>query len=415
MKIYLLPPALIIFIGLGLATLTGCSGSATGNGASSGTTLPVTVNAPTVSSVAPSALAYATAATLTVTGSGFTSSSVVHIGSNVEQTTFVSATQLTATVPAGQLASGVPLTVVVSNGSTSSGSAVAVNVEVDNPVPSITSLNPSAVASGATGPTTISVTGIGFSSTSVVRLGGSPRVTTVLSPTQLSFVLTVADQATAQDVAITVANPAPGGGVTSNAIFAILSGVPSPVLESVSPTLFYSGSQNVRLTATGNNFTGQSVIQWNGTSIPTAFTGNPTALYGTVPAAFLASNGPAIITVFTSTAVVGLSSSITVSVAPPPVPVITSVSPVSIPIATDASLSVSGTGFSSTSSVQWNGVPVPTVYANPVFLTGSVPASQVNSLGDNQVTVITPGPGGGVSASFKVTVTPASMVASPVP
>jgi hypothetical protein len=46
------------------------------------------------------------ATALTVTGTGYTTSSTVHVGGVVELSTYVSATQLAAATPAGQLAQG---------------------------------------------------------------------------------------------------------------------------------------------------------------------------------------------------------------------------------------------------------------------------------------------------------------------
>src|ERR1700760_4929552 len=108
--------------------VAGCGGSG------SASTGPGTVT-PSVRSVSPtSVVAGSSATTLTVTGTGFTSTSVVQVGGVPEPTTFVSSTQLTAVVPTSQLQSGANLDVVVTNGAASS-SPGSVSLIVNNPAP----------------------------------------------------------------------------------------------------------------------------------------------------------------------------------------------------------------------------------------------------------------------------------------
>jgi 6-phosphogluconolactonase len=90
---------------------------------------------------------------------------------------------------------------------------------VPNPVPSITSITPSSANAGGAG-VTIMVNGEGFISSSTVNWNGSSRATTV-SGTQLTAAITAADIATMGAAQITVVNPAPGGGTSNPASFAI--------------------------------------------------------------------------------------------------------------------------------------------------------------------------------------------------
>jgi hypothetical protein len=74
-------------------------------------------------------------------------------------------------------------------------------------------------------------------------------------------------------------------------------------------------------------------------------------------------------------------------------------------------ITVNGTGFVSTSVVNWNGTPLSTLYVNFGQLQATVPDSDVASAGTASVTVTNPAPGGGTSnpASFTVT-TPTTSV-----
>ena len=60
-------------------------------------------------------------------------------------------------------------------------------------------------------------------------------------------------------------------------------------------------------------------------------------------------------------------------------------------------LSVSGTGFVSGATVDFNGAPLTTTFVDGKHLTGMVPAANVADAGTAVVTVVNPGPGGGAS------------------
>src|SRR5205823_10730333 len=69
--------------------------------------------------------------------------------------------------------------------------ATSGTVNVDNAVPTITSLNPSSVSAGS--PFTLTVNGTGFSSGSVAQLDGNARRTTFVSPTQVTAAIPASD------------------------------------------------------------------------------------------------------------------------------------------------------------------------------------------------------------------------------
>ena len=100
------------------------------------------------------------------------------------------------------------------------------------------------------------------------------------------------------------------------------------------------------------------------------------------------------------------SPTVTVAVGPNPVPVITSTAPTSAIVASGAfTLTVQGSGFVSSSVVRWNGSNRSTTYINSTELRAAIVAEDVASAGTAQLTVFSPGPGGGVSpgAPFSIT------------
>jgi hypothetical protein len=61
----------------------------------------------------------------------------------------------------------------------------------------------------------------------------------------------------------------------------------TPSLTSISPTSAPAGSPDVTLTINGNNFSSNSVVAWNGTSLASSFVSS-TQLTATIPASDIA-------------------------------------------------------------------------------------------------------------------------------
>ena len=144
-----------------------------------------------------------------------------------------------------------------------------------NPAPTLSGLSPaSATAGGAS--FTLTITGTNFLPNSTVTFGTDTSLTpTVVSATQLTVAVPAADIATAGAVAVTVTNPAPGGG-TASANFTVAQATPALVVTA-SPNPAALG-QSVTLTATltgGDAPTGTVQFQDGGASL-----GAPAALSG---------------------------------------------------------------------------------------------------------------------------------------
>ena len=482
-----------VFLALSLSAFLPFSllGCAAGNSGPGTTPTPPTVTAATITSIAPAAAPVGTAATtLTVNGTNFLSTSVVQVAGVSEATTYVSATQLQASVPASLLASAALLPVAVLNGSTTSV-ATPINLEVDNPAPAISSFNPATFASGsAAAPvtvagsgfvptssvqingsarpttyvsgtqltatltvadlaaatslslkvvnpapgggtsaassiavnnpapagltlspavgvvgapaTTITVGGTGLISSSVVNVNGNARVTTFVDATHLTFSLTAADQAAVATLAITVTNAAPGGGTSPAASLVVSLPTPTPVISSVTPSQLVISSSPATIQVVGTGFTTKSVVQWNGTSLTTGYAINGSTvvyLVATVPASLLNTATTASVTVSSPTANPSTSNAISVSVTNPPPPTITQITPNYGPIGVAAPIIVYGTGFNAASTISFNGSPITTTYTSSVSLTATIPASAISTPGNGSITVTTPAPGGGTTAA----------------
>ena len=102
------------------------------------------------------------------------------------------------------------------------------------------------------------------------------------------------------------------------------------------------------------------------------------------------------------------SPTVNVIVVPASVPVASSLSPSSaLAGAGGFPLTVNGSGFTTTSVVNWNGSPRATTFVSSTQLRAAIADADVASVGTAQVSVFTPAPGGGTSGSLTLTMVPA--------
>jgi hypothetical protein len=178
---------------------------------------------PSITSITPNPVAEGSAAfTLKVTGARFMTGSVVRVNGIARATTFVDSAQLTAMIPASDVARTGSLTIQVFNSEPGGGLSNSVILEVKkrNPVPRIESLSVEVVNAGEAG-FTLTVNGSNFARGASVRIRGVSSATTVsrsatfVSSRQLSVQILPQDIARAGLVDISVFNPLPGGGASN--------------------------------------------------------------------------------------------------------------------------------------------------------------------------------------------------------
>ena len=386
----------------GTATVT-VTNPAPGGGTSG--TLSFTINpvsAPTLTSLAPTSATVGGAAfTLTLTGTGFVAGATVNFGSNPAITpSSVTSTQIVATIPAADIVTASTVNVTVTNPA-GGGTSNAQTFSINNPAPTATSLSPtSATAGGAA--FTLTVNGTGFVSTSVVKFNGAAKTTTFVNATQLTAAITAADIATAGTATVTVTNPAPGG--TSNAVsFAINNAVPT--ISSLSPSSAVAGSAAFTLTVNGVGFVTGATVNFNGAAKVTTFVSN-TQITAAILASDIASPGTANVTVTNPAPTPGPSGAQVFTISSPnnPVPTISNLGPTHAPGGAAFTLTINGTNFVAKSVVNFNGKPETTTFISATQISAAVPASDVSTAGNVNVTVINPSPGGGTSPASIFTV-----------
>jgi hypothetical protein len=169
---------------------------------------------PSITSLNPNnKLALGPAFSMAVQGANFDNLSVVRWQGFDRPTAFSGAPLVTASIPPTDLVVGGIIPVTVFNpvqGRTSN----SVNFIVNNPVPTISSINPKSVRA-ATLSVRLTVTGTNFVPTSEVLKDGQPLPTTFVSNTTLQAQLGKTNLGQVGQFAIKVRNPAPGGGTSA--------------------------------------------------------------------------------------------------------------------------------------------------------------------------------------------------------
>jgi hypothetical protein len=259
--------------------------------------LTFTVLGPVITSPSPGGIiAGGPAFTLTVNGANFVNGSVVNwngkpCNASPCTTTYVSATQLTVSVPATYIATAAVVELTVTNPSPG-GTSSQVPFYVDNPVPKLTSLLPASIIAGGSG-FTLTLTGSGFVKGSLVEWNGKGLTTTYVSPTELQATVPASDTLDG-DISITVFNSLPGGGTSNPKTLPIDN--PVPVVISILPASVKAGSGSFTLTVNGFDFNEGAKVQWNGIALSTVFVSDM-QLQAAVPANDVATAGSATVTV----------------------------------------------------------------------------------------------------------------------
>ena len=286
----------------------------------------------------------------------------------------------------------------------------AVSLTIIQPAVQLWSTSPAKVPAGSF---SISLNGANFNATSVVQFGGVPLTTVYVSATGLKAMGVATAAQVGANVKVTVVNPGLGGTTSSPVNLAVTA--PLPIAVALNPT---SASVPVgatrQFTATVTN-TSTTAVTWsvNGTpgGDPTVGTISAAGLY-TAPAAVPAS---AVTVRATSVADPTVSGAASVTVSPPPPPVVTinpAVASLNVKTTLQFSASVSG---AANPAVTWsvNGVAggnsvfgtitAGGLYAAPVAVPGPAAVTvRATSVADvtasaAAVVTVTQPPGGGVS------------------
>ena len=245
------------------------------------------------------------------------------------------------------------------------------------PVPIVTGVSPNVETAG--GGTAVTITGTGFTGASAVDFGANAATFTVLNSTTI----TASSPPGTGTVDVTVSTPVGGTSLTSSADqYTYVNG---PTVTAISPISGPATGGNT-VTITGTNFVDVTGIDFGGENPTTTFSViNPTTIVATAPSGAL---GTIDVNVFNVADGSGASPADNYTYTSPPVPTVSGVSPASGPTTGGTTVTITGTGLSSATSVDFG--PGNTsqnfTVSNPTTITAVVPSG---ALGTADVTVTT--------------------------
>ena len=358
-----------------------------------------------------------TAFALTVNGAGFVADSVVRWNGADRATTFVSETELQATITTADVATAGTADVAVFTPAPGGGTSGALTFTIEavggnNPTPTLASLIPLSAEEG--GPAfDMTINGADFVPGSIVRWNGADRTTTFVSSNQLQAAVTAADIAAAGTAAVTVFNPAPGGGTSGAITFTIDPAVvnnPVPTMGTINPSTATEGDPAFSLTVNGTNFVAASVVRWNGADRTTTFvSGNQ--LLADITAADIGAVGTAAVTVFNPAPGGGttVAATFTIQSGGPSTgaPEITGTNPQGAQTNSGSTtVTILGNNFTDQSTVLWNNAARATTFLSDQAIEFDIPAGDLANADVATITVSTPGPTGGISNPYPFIVVP---------
>ncbi len=268
---------------------------------------------PQISSILPSTVdAGSLDTTLTIAGTGFTSQSTVRLDETALATVLVSPEELTATVPAAELASAAHLSVTVATPGPGGGTSNA----VDFTVLIVVALSPSAQTVNVTETVQFVATVTGTTNQGVTwtvnEIAGGD---TTLGTVDANGLYTAPGAPPSPNIVTVKAASVVDTTRTATALVTVLN--PVPTITSVSPATINAGSPDTVITVNGTNFVLQSIVEVGGTPVTTTFSGDSTQLGAVVPAAQLATPGTVQVVVATPGPGGGTSSGLPLTVVSP--------------------------------------------------------------------------------------------------
>lgn len=363
---------------------------------------PDEASAPEVDAIAPNeATVGSVGPSIVVSGNNFVPRSIVQLDGAPLATSFVSGTELRATIPSSKLAIVSTLRVSVGTAPPGGGASDEVTFAVVNPEPKLTALAPLSVLAGAGG-AELTVSGAEFVQGAKIVFGTTDIATTFVSSSKLTAAIPPDLLTTSGSVPVVVVNPSPGGGSSPSIAFTISN--PSATIQSINPSAAFVGSAAFEMTVSGSGFVSGSAVVFNGTPLSTTSPGAG-KLKAKVPASSLTAAGDFPIAVQNPPPGGGVSAPVVFKVQYP-TPSVTSVAPSTVAAGSSPrEIVVTGVGFFVTSQITIDNAPVATKFVDSTHVKATLSAAQLASAASLSVRVVNPAPGGGTSAALPFVVT----------
>ncbi|MDX2039904.1 MAG: kelch repeat-containing protein [Acidobacteriota bacterium] len=343
--------------------------------------------------------------TVTVTGNGFTSNSVVLFNGQQLATTLLSSTQVRGTVLSQLIqnpgfASIVVRTIIGNEVINTAPLILQITASSPATRPNITSLSPaSTVVNVSPGTITINGTNLLNGTTQVLWNGQAREIQTSQSTsTKLVFAANSADFTKPGTASVQVVN---AGGTSNTSPFTITA-TPIPTISSLSPSSTIVGTTLSEITIAGTNLinaNGTTQVLWNGQSrtINANSSSATKLIFIPLTSDFLTVGTATVRVLHTTAGVQTFSNILSFSINQQPVPTISSLTPTSttVPITTNNSIldlpvGVIGSNFASNSVVRINGKQLTTTFVNSTRLNVNVPGALIATQTSLNFSVLNP-------------------------
>lgn len=246
--------------------------------------------------------------------------------------------------------------------------------------------------------TQLTVNGTNFQSSTTVQVGGVAEVTSYVSATKVMATVTASQLASGGQLAVIALNGTVGSGSGTPVNFEVDN--PSPTISSIFPSAVSAGVSAPVIAVTGTGFVPATVIKVNGNARTTTFV-SKTQVNVTLADADVAAGGSLSITAVNGAPGGGTSTASSVSVTNPAPGYSIALSPQNIVAGGTSPLTVTVTGsnFLQSSTVQVNGAARTTTFVSSTKLTFQLTVADQATGQQFWIQVLNPAPGGGLSAS----------------
>jgi hypothetical protein len=204
---------------------------------------------------------------ITLRGTGFMAGAVGTVDGNARTTDVTNDSTAWVTILPQDLANAGAHLVRIKNPDPTDGPSAPLTFTVlAAPVPTIDSLSPDTLPSGAPG-FTLHVYGTGFLPQSVIKWGATSLTTTRADATHLFAAVTAPFVATPGSTAVTIFTPTPGGGTSGAKPFVVR---PPPAISRIAPDTMRTGGAPQTLHIYGQGFTAATTVSLNTVNEPSA-------------------------------------------------------------------------------------------------------------------------------------------------
>jgi streptogramin lyase len=373
--------------------------------------------------VPPSAVAGSSGFSLTVNGSGFVNGATATFGGASRVVTFVNSGQITIAVLTSDLVSvGTPAVIVTNPAGGGSSNSVNFSVTAVPLVPTITAVmsnnNPSILGQSVmfTASVTPQSDPIPLPSGTVTFKDGTITLGTGTLSSGTATLTTSLLAPGSHSITAVYGGDSNYSGSTSIAISQVVNNPVPVIIPPLVPASIIAGSAGFTLTVNGSGFVNGATATFGGTGRSVTFVNSGQVTIAVQTADVATAGAPAVIVTNPGPGG-GASNSVNFAVNNP-IPAITSISPTTVSANSGQfTLTVNGSGFISSSTVDWIGSPQATTFVSATKLTAIITNAEIQSANPSvPVIVVNQAPGGGTSNTefFNVT-TAVPTLASLVP